>query len=197
MAGKPRYNWDTIRRAYVSGEMDLIDLARETTSCVTDPPYQSIRRAAITDPTGKWEDQRRAFRNNLATQTAATPTAQQVVQQTEQLVDSAEAIARHIQLAKSLQGSYAAISTKLKQSRIIENMDFSQLSPLELSLLLQRLASIIASSTDIERKAMGLSDPTLKTESTLNVQLGLQDAIDRAKELDYSELQRRIREALH
>lgn len=165
MAGKPRYNWDTIRRAYVSGEMDLIDLARETTGRATDPPYQSIRRVAVTDTTGKWEDQRRAFRNNLATQTAATPTAQQVVQQTEQLIDSAEAIARHIQLAKSLQGSYAAIQSKLKQLRVIEQMDFNRLDPLELSLLLQRLASIVARASDIERKAMGLSDPTAKTET--------------------------------
>lgn len=165
MAGKPRYNWDTIRRAYVSGEMDLVDLAKETTGRATDPPYQSIRRAAVTDPTGKWEDQRRAFRNNLATQTAATPTAQQVVQQTEQLIDSAEAIARHIKLAKSLQSSYAAIQKNLMELKVIEKMNFAKLDPMQLSLLLQRLAQVIATATDVERKALGISDPTAKTET--------------------------------
>lgn len=175
MAGKPRYNWDTIRRAYVSGEMDLIDLAKETTGRATDPPYQSIRRAAITDEAGKWEEQRRAFRNNLATQTAATPTAQAVVQQTEQLVDSAEAIARHIQLAKSLQGSYAAIQAKLKQLRIIEQMDFTSLDPMQLSLLLQRLSQVIATAADIERKALGISDPKALTETEVKFVVAMPD----------------------
>lgn len=193
MAGQQRYNWDTIRRAYVSGEMALADLAKEQTGLDTDPSYKSLRNRSSAEG---WEAQRRAFRDNLRTQVATTPTAAQVVQQTEQLIDAAEAIARHVQLAKSLQASYATIQNKIKQARLIEQMDFNGLDPLQMSLLLQRLAAIAATGADIERKALGLSDPVSKTEATVSVQLGLQDAIDRAKDLDPTELQRRIREAL-
>ncbi|MGL5923893.1 hypothetical protein, partial [Chroococcidiopsis sp.] len=201
MAGKSRYNWKTIRAAYVSGEMSLYELSKESTGLETDPPYQSIRRAASCDSEGKWDESRQAFRYNVATQVATTPTAQAVVQQTEQLVDAAGAIARHIQLAKSLQASYAAIQNQLRQSRAIEQMDFSSLNPLEIALIMQRLAAIASRATDIERKAMGLSDPTVRAEVSVegkvNVQIGLLEAIERARELDPNQLQARIRDTLN
>jgi hypothetical protein len=68
MSGKPRYNWNFIRQVYVSGDMNLVDLAKEKTGRESDPPYQSIRRAAATDSMGKWEDLRQAYRNTVATQ---------------------------------------------------------------------------------------------------------------------------------
>lgn len=193
MSGKSIYNWNTIRKAFVTGEMPLKELSREHTGLDVDPKYQTLRKVSAAED---WDGQRKAFVNNLSTQVAATPTAAQVVQQTEQLIDAAEAIARHVQLAKSLQASYATIQHKIKQVRLIEQMDFNGLDPLQLSLLLQRLAAIAATGADIERKALGLSDPVSKTEATVNVQMGLQDAIDRAKDLDPTELQRRIRETL-
>jgi hypothetical protein len=79
MAGKPRYNWNAIRDAYVSGEMNLIDLAKETTGRASDPPYQSIRRTAVTDPMGKWEDLRETYRNTIATQIAPLLTLELVL----------------------------------------------------------------------------------------------------------------------
>lgn len=170
MAGQKKFNWDTIRRAYVSGEMALADLAKEQTGLDTDPSYKSLRNRSSAEG---WEAQRRVFRDNLRTQVAATPTATQVMQQTEQLIDAAEAIARHVQLAKSLQASYATIQNKIKQVRLIEQMDFNGLDPLQLSLLLQRLAAIAATGADIERKALGLSDPEqrVKLDASVNTNI--------------------------
>lgn len=79
MAGKPRYNWNSIRDAYISGDMNLIDLAKESTGRASDPPYQSIRRAAVTDESGKWEDLRQAYRNTVATQIAPLLTLELVL----------------------------------------------------------------------------------------------------------------------
>lgn len=79
MSGKPRYNWNAIRDTYVSGDMNLHDLAKEKTGRESDPPYQSIRRVAVTDPTGKWEEQRRAYRNTVATKIAPLLTLELVL----------------------------------------------------------------------------------------------------------------------
>lgn len=136
--------------------MTLRELSREHTGLESAPSYQTLRHRSGSED---WEGQRKAFRHNLSTQVAAQPTAAQVVQQTEQLVDNAEAIARHLQIAKSLQGSYAQIQKKLKELNVIEQMDYTQLNPLQLSLLLQRLAAIASTAAEIERKALGLSDP--------------------------------------
>ncbi len=76
---KQEYSWDTIRRAYVAGDMSLHDLSREKTGRDRNPPYQSIRRAAASNAQGTWEDQRKAFRQQLVQVTALTPTAQQIV----------------------------------------------------------------------------------------------------------------------
>lgn len=159
MAGKSIYNWDTIRRAFVAGKMPLKELSQEHTGLSVDPKYQTLRKAAAAE---NWEEQRKAFIDNQSTQVAANPTVQQVAAQTEQYIDAAGAIARHINLAKSLETHYLEYMAKLQSE--VENMDFSGITPFQLSLIYQRMATVAATSADMERKALGISDPTVKAE---------------------------------
>lgn len=176
MGRKPDYNWDAIKRAFIGGEGSLFDMSREKTGQRHDPPYQSIRAraAASANPDGvTWEEQRKIFKQKL-NKGIATPTSYELIKRTEQLVNASEAIGRHIEIAKSMQSSYVEIAKKLKQMRIIERMDFSTLSPVELSLLLQRLSSLILNATEIERKAMGISDP----EQRLRIDASVHGTVD-------------------
>lgn len=164
------YDWDTLRKAFVSGDMDLIALARETTNLESSPAYVSLKKRAAKEG---WTDLRKTYQRNVVIQASSTTQAQDAIAKVDQLIDAAEAIQRHVQLAKSLQASYAAIQTKIKQVRAIEQMDFSELDPLQMSLLLQRLAAIAATGADIERKALGLSDPEqrVKVDASVNTNI--------------------------
>lgn len=153
------YDWDTLRKAYVSGDVDLIALARETTRLESSPAYISLKKRAAKEG---WTNLRKEYQRNVTVVSAANPTVQQVAAQTEQYIDAAGAIARHINLAKSLETHYLEYMAKLQ--RDVENMNFSGITPFQLSLIYQRMATVAATSADMERKALGISDPTVKAE---------------------------------
>lgn len=150
MAGKGRskYDWEAIRKLYVSGEVeDLVELSRERTRRSTNPCYESIKKKASNED---WTEQRKAFQRTLDTRAATSytnlavePTSEQIQQKTQELIDASEAIARHLRLAKSLQ------SVGYQGLRAI---DIKNLSARDIVALIQLGA-------DMERKALALYEP--------------------------------------
>ena len=166
--GQYRYNWAVIRRAYVSGEMPLTELAREHTGIASDPSYKSLRNHSSEEG---WEEQRRTFRDKIRTEVANVPSVQQKLDETERVLNYAEAIARHTRIAKSLQADCEAVERQLKDA--IASIELSNLDPLKITLMLQRIVQVAATAADIERKAMGISDPEqrVKVDTTLNASI--------------------------
>lgn len=158
MAGKPKYDWESLRKLYVSGEVDeLVELSRERTGRSASPHYNSIKQKAFEED---WTEQRKAYQRNLDvkvhtsyTNSAVEPTAAQVQQRTQEMIDASEAIARHLRLAKSLQSvGYQGL----------RGIDISKLSARDIVALIQL-------GTDIERKALALYDPPQQAQIDVEV----------------------------
>ncbi|MCC5640359.1 hypothetical protein LC593_31905 [Nostoc sp. CHAB 5844] len=146
MAGTSKHDWDYWRYKYVSGDEAV------TLEVLSRSPNAPGLRALKTRSTQEsWVEQRKAFRHQAIAKVTESATAQQALHQTQQLVDAAEAIARHIKLAKALQS--------LAASRI------KNLSPTELSV--KDLLQFIKEGTNIERLAIGLS--TERTEVDVKI----------------------------
>lgn len=96
-------------------------------------------------------EQRKAFRHQTITKIAESAVTRQAIEQTQALVDAAELIARHLQLAKAMQ-SIAV--------RRIKSLDPAELTPKE-------LISFVNAATTLERLTMGLA--TERMEVNLNV----------------------------
>lgn len=145
MAGSSRYNWDEIRRAFITGNMTLKDLSRESTGNPDHPAYGRIRIVASTK-NEDWDAQRRAYRNNLKLSIAGESSTKLIAAKVDKLIDAAEIIASHLQISKGLK----AIA-RLGIKRILENPDLIKtVKPTE-------LVAIVREATNIERLAFGLS----------------------------------------
>ncbi len=187
------YDWEALKKAFVTGENELNTFSREYNGLLTSPSYQSLKNKASQE---NWHEQRKAYRSMLstvgtiATTSNARNTAQEIIKNTEALIDSAEAISRHIRIAKALQTDALALNQKLLPA--IQKLNLENITPIQACNLLRALADVLTKATDIERKAMGLVDPTqqhhISIESNVKVEYEkLPD--DELNELYYRKLQ--------
>lgn len=173
------HDWEALKKLYLTGDMDLYDLSREYTGLQTSPSYQALRNKSSQD---KWNDQRKAYRHMLSTVSTVVSTqpdqsakAQEIIRNTEALIDSAEAISRHIRLAKTLQADVLELNKHVLPA--IRELDLSKAKPGEIASLIRAMADVLAKSTEIERKAMGLADPTQSHKIDIDIDLSkLSDA---------------------
>jgi hypothetical protein len=149
MAGKAAIDWDYWKYKYVSGS-DEVTL--EALSNIPNAPkLPTLKKRSVED---SWADQRKAFRYQTYTKISDSATTQQAVEQTQKLVDAADVITRHLQMAKALQSIAAKRLT--------------QFDPEELSA--RDLVAWVNAATNIERLAMGLS--TEQHEVNVKVNFG-------------------------
>jgi len=133
-----QHNWNTIKRAFVSGKMSLRELSREHTEIASDPGYERLRAIASKED---WTAQRKVYQHTLNTVTAQQPEAQAIAENTEKLIDAAELITRHVRLAKAFQSKIVAR---------LQTINPEELKPSDLIAWLKI-------STDIERLANGMA----------------------------------------
>lgn len=186
------FDWEALKKLYITGDMDLNALSREYNGLETSPSYQAVRNKASQD---KWNEQRKAYRSmvsTISTKPTNVSTAQEIIRNTEALIDSAEAISRHIRVAKALQSDVLILQNKLLPK--LRDLDLEDVTPFVAANLLKVMADVLTKATDIERKAMGLVDPAqnykINIESKVKVDYNkLPD--DELNELYYQKLQQK------
>ena len=189
------FNWEAIKKIYITGDMDLTALSREYNGLETSPSYQALRNKASQD---KWNEQRKAYRNmvsTISTKPDNVGTAQEIIRNTEALIDSAEAISRHIRLAKTLQTDVLVLQNKLMPR--LKELDLDKITPSVAVNLLRAMADVLTKSTDIERKAMGLADPAQNHNVAVEVQMSVEELREKYKTMDSSELARLYHDSLN
>jgi len=129
-------DWEYLRHKYVSGD-DSVTFAY-LASQPNAPKVNTIKKRSMVE---SWVEQRKVFRNQAATRVAESAVAQSAIAQTQQLIDAAEVITRHLQMAKAL---HSLAARRLRDFR-----------PEELNA--KDLVSWVNAATNIERLAMGLS----------------------------------------
>lgn len=135
-----RYDWDYFRHKYVTGE-DAVTLDFLS----SQPNAPSLHRLKIKSSEQSWAEQRKTFRNQAATIATQGATAQEATRQTQQLVDAAEMIARHIKLARALQ----SIATEALQKKVVTAEDLNArdiLAWLNQGVQMERLALDLATA---------------------------------------------------
>ena len=139
MGKRKFYDWEALKRAFITDEkITLESLSRERTGLETSPSVYALREHSAKED---WAEQRKAYQRQI--NATAAKAAEQVTARTEELIDAAEAVARHIKLAKILQSlGYQ----KLK------NLDPESLTPKDAIAMVQL-------GTDLERKALALYEP--------------------------------------
>lgn len=204
MPRPPKYDWEAYRNKYVTGDCTLIDLSIERTGNPKDPPYQTLRvRSSKKTQFGTWEDQRLVFRANLQRQGLEQPPVQEVLaeaqkaasearQVIDQLYDVTAVVTSHLKLAESLKHAYAALALKVRQAA--DQIDAKKLAEMDvnqISRVYRDLSLILQTATDMERKALNLSDPTqtvqvdtryvisTETEAQLGVVEDLEESIEK------------------
>jgi hypothetical protein len=139
MGVRKRYDWESLKRVFITDEnVTLESLSRNTTGLDTSPSIQALREHSAKE---NWAEQRKAYHRNI--NAAAAKTAEQITARTEELIDAAEAVARHIKLAKILQS--------VGYQRL-KSLDPESLSPKDAIAMVQL-------GTDLERKALALYEP--------------------------------------
>ncbi|MFB2832976.1 hypothetical protein [Floridanema evergladense] len=157
MAGKAKYDWESLRKLYVSGEVNqLVELSRERTGSPINPPYTTLRQRAFEED---WTEQKKAYYRTLDTKThtkLTEPSTEQVEQRTQELIDASEAIARHLRLAKALQ-----------------SVGFQGLKAINIESLSARdIVALIQLGADMERKALALYEP--KQQAQIDVEVNFE-----------------------
>lgn len=163
------FDWEALKKLYITGDMDLNALSREYNGLETSPSYQAVRNKASQD---KWNEQRKAYRSmvsTISTKPDNVSTAQEIIRNTEALIDSAEAISRHIRVAKALQSDVLILQNKLLPR--LKDLDLDKLTPTVAVNLLRAMADVLTKATDIERKAMGLVDPAQNHKIDIDIDL--------------------------
>jgi len=129
-------DWEYLRHKYVSGD-DSVTM--EFLSQLPNAPHiTTLKRHSAKE---LWPEQRRSYRYQTAAKVADSATTQAAIAQTQQLIDAAEVITRHLQMAKAL---HSLAARRLRDFR-----------PEELNA--KDLVSWVNAATNIERLAMGLS----------------------------------------
>ena len=192
------YDWEVIKKAFVTGEHELNTFSREYNGLPSSPTYQSLKNKACTE---NWNEQRKAYRGMLSTvgtianASENRKTAQDIIRNTEALIDSAEAISRHIRLAKALQTDALALNQKLLPA--IQKLNLEKISPTQAANLLRALADVLTKATDIERKAMGLVEPAQNHNIAIEVQMSVDELREKYRNMDASALARLYHDSLN
>ena len=162
MAGKPKYDWESLRKLYVSGEVDeLVELSRDRTGNMDLPDYANLRKRAARE---NWKEQRRFYNRELAAQVVAnaatkvtqSATSEEVSRKAEELIDNVEAIVRHIKLG-----------------RLLQNKAFLRLKDLDITRLsIKDMIAMIQLGTELERKALALYEP--KQHAQIDVEVNFE-----------------------
>ena len=129
-------DWEYWRHKYVSGD-DSVTL-EHLSNIPNAPSLVALKRHCAK---GSWSEQRKAYRYQTIAKVADSATTQAAIAQTQQLIDAAEVITRHLQMAKAL---HSLAARRLRDFR-----------PEELNA--KDLVSWVNAATNIERLAMGLS----------------------------------------
>jgi hypothetical protein len=137
------YDWEYWRHLYVSGDdaMSLEELRKRPNA----PSIGSLKRRSTAE---SWPEQRKQFRYRAATVATQSATGIAAAQQVTQLVDAAELITRHIQLAKAIQG---------KAAKALRSIDPD-------SMAARDVLAWIKEGTQIERLALGLATERVETQ---------------------------------
>lgn len=203
MPRPPKYDWEEYRNKYVTGQCQLIDLSQERTQNPADPPYQTLRvKSSAKSKFGTWEEQRLVFRANLQRQGLEQPPVKEVLAEAEKaaaeartaidrLYDVTAIVTSHLKLAESLKHAYAALALKMRTaSEGINAQQLANMEITEISRVYRDLSSILQAATDMERKALNLSDPSqevktdtryvisLDTDAQLGEPVSLEESID-------------------
>lgn len=148
-------DWDYFRHKYVSGD-DSVTLS-VLSRLPNAPNLTTLKRRSREE---LWAEQRRQFRYQAATKMADSATTQEALRQTEQLVDQVEAIARHLKLARALQGT-ATKALQLVDPESLHPRDM--LAMLSQGVQIERLAMEMATS----RVELGKLDLSTLTDEQL------------------------------
>lgn len=154
-------DWDYWKHKFVTTDLSLVDLSK-----VPDAPaLQSLKNKAHQE---SWAEQRKVFKYQASTIAVQSATAQQAIEQTQQLVDAAALITQHLQLSKGLK---SIASKRLQQI----HKDESQIEKLSA----KDLVSWIQAAAAIDRTAMGLANDRVEVNVKVDVSALTDDQLDR------------------
>lgn len=135
-----QHDWNYWKHRYVTGDDSVtLELLSKTPNA---PKLNTLKKRSSEE---SWLEQRKTFRNQAATIATNDATGQEAIRQTQQLVDAAEMIARHVKLARALQG----IAAEALQKKMITAEDLNPrdlLSWLNQGVQMERLALDLATS---------------------------------------------------
>lgn len=157
-----RFNWDYIRHRYVTGgdEITLELLSKEPNM----PSLATLKKKSSSD---FWADQRKQYRYQAVTLAAETQAGQDAIRKLEEiqkLVDAAEMITRHLQLARAIQG----VATQALKDKLITAADLNPrdlLAWLQQGITLERMVADMATEhvkVQVDIDVSSLSDEQLQ-----------------------------------
>jgi ABC-type Fe2+-enterobactin transport system substrate-binding protein len=119
--GRTKFDWAHWRKLFVAGD-DTVTL-KWLSGQPGAPSYDAFRAKAKTSAEN-WEEQRQKYRQHLSNMAATTPEAQAAVDQVARIVDTAEMLTQHNQIArlliaKGVEGVRALESKHLKGSELL------------------------------------------------------------------------------
>lgn len=129
-----RVDWDYWRQKYVTGDMLLKDLAEGHNA----PAFKTLRNKSSEED---WPGQRRRFQDMKRTQALLVPDVQQTVETAKKIIDSAEMLTQHNQIAKALLS---------KGIEGIKTLDPSKMRPVD-------IAHFLKLGIDVQRLTEGLA----------------------------------------
>lgn len=137
-------DWNYWRHKFVTGEMSLKELSEGHGA----PAFKTLRNKSSAED---WPSQRKHFRDMKGTQAAIVPDVRQTAETVTKIIDAAEMLTQHNQIAKLL------IS---KGVQAVREIDPAKLSPrdalafLKEAVAIQRLTEGLATERlDVEQKA--------------------------------------------
>jgi hypothetical protein len=110
-----KVDWDNWRTKFIQGpdELDLKTLSEYKDA----PAYQSLRNRSSQED---WPQQRKRYRDNSSTLASTVPEVKDVASTVTKIIDSAEMLTRHSQLAR-LMGSISAHELKEIRRKQLEH----------------------------------------------------------------------------
>lgn len=140
MADK-KIDWSYWEHKYISSDLSLDFLSK-----LPNAPTLNTLKKQSTE--GLWRQKRQQFKEQTATAATQNAVTQAAVRQAQQIIDAAELLQRHLQMAKALQSIAAS---RLK------SFSPSELSPKD-------LVAWVNAATNIERLALGLATERVEVQ---------------------------------
>jgi len=161
---QPSYDWEAIEQFFIHSDKKLIELSQERTGFSTSPPYTSLRkRAGKYDWSGK-RAEAKAMLRMVPSGSEEKNAIAEISSEVTKLVDAATIISDHLKLSRSMKAFYGALGSKIQAA--IAALDATELTPDNVIRALSVMTTLIAASTDLERKTLGIAEPLQQIELT-------------------------------